>query len=696
MRNRLPFLLIYQDLLLSSTLFSIMKGYQNMKTNHIYFGAAYYDEYIPYDRIEKDMEMMVKAGMNLIRIAESTWSTLEPQEGVYDFTHLDRMLSAAKKHGIQVIIGTPTYAIPTWLAKKSTDILAFTKNGQEIYGHRQNMDITSPIYLKYAENIIRVLLRHVQNEPHVIGYQIDNETHHYNTAGERAQALFVDDLKKRYPDIRDFNREFGLDYWSNRINDWADFPDIRGTINGSLAAEYEKFQRKLVTDFFHWQASIIEEYKRPDQFITHNFDFEWHGTSYGLQPDTNQFDSAKCMTIAGCDIYHPSQDDLTGAEITACGNICRGLKRGNYLILETQAQGNIDWLPYPGQLRLCAYSHLANGANSVMYWHWHSIHNAIESFWKGVLSHDFSENATYLEAAETGAELKRIGDRLKNLKKTNRIALLLDHESLTGLKHFPTGSLGDSSYNRIVRWIGDALYRANMEYDIIYTQDMHLEDYQLILVPSLYSASEDTLKKLDSYVEDGGQLVVTFRSGFSDEHLKIYGDKEPHILNRCLGISYNQFTIPKQVSLDLCFAPSHRNASVQEWMELVTADTAVPLARYRHPAWGSYSAVTENDYGKGRAFYIGCFFDDDTMDILTHYILERSGFQIPALSFPVIVKRGYNDYGRQIIYYFNYSADAKTIAWEGAEGFLLLEEKPVKQGDLFTLPPWGVAIIETE
>ena len=186
--------------------------------------------------------MMKKAGMNVIRIAESTWSTLEPQEGIYDFSHLDRMLDAASQYGLDVIVGTPTYAIPTWLAKKSEDILALTEDGQEIYGRRQNMDLTSPVYLKYAENIIRVLLEHVHQHPRVIGYQIDNETHHYHTAGPRAQAMFVDTLKDQYPDIQDFNHEFGLDYWSNRVNDWSDFPDVRGTINGSLAAEFEKFQ----------------------------------------------------------------------------------------------------------------------------------------------------------------------------------------------------------------------------------------------------------------------------------------------------------------------------------------------------------------------------------------------------------------------------------------------------------------------
>ena len=189
-----------------------------MRTDHLLFGAAYYLEYLPYDRLETDMEMMERAGMNTIRIAESTWS-------------IDRMVQAAAKHHLSVIIGTPTYAIPTWLARKYPDILAVTANGQELYGHRQNMDITHPGYRYHAERVIRAMMEHLKDVPNIIGFQLDNETKSYGTAGPRVQQMFVASLKKKYPDILDFNREFGLDYWSNRVNDWADFPDVRGTIN---------------------------------------------------------------------------------------------------------------------------------------------------------------------------------------------------------------------------------------------------------------------------------------------------------------------------------------------------------------------------------------------------------------------------------------------------------------------------------
>ena len=687
-----------------------------MKTDKLYFGAAYYSEYLPYDRVEKDMEMMEKAGMNVIRIAESTWSTLEPQEGVYDFTHIDRMLNAAACHHISVIVGTPTYAVPTWLVKKYPDILAITQNGRERYGHRQNMDITNPDYLSHAERVIRVLMEHVKDVPHVIGYQLDNETKSYGTAGPRVQAMFVDYLKEKFPDIDEFNHEFGLDYWSNRVNDWEDFPDVRGTINQSLAAEFYKFQRSLVTKFLSWQADIIREYKRDDQFITQNFDFDWTTHSVGYQSQVDQYDAARCMTVAGADIYHPSNEELTGAEITVCGNISRSLKKDNYLILETEAQGLTPWLPYPGQLRLQAYSHIANGSNSVMYWHWHSIHNAIESYWKGVLSHDFSENETYREAVITGNEWKKIGSHLKNLKKENKIAIMLDNASLTGFTQFPLENAGANGYNTVMRWFSDALYRLNIEYDMISSKERDFSSYECLIVPALYSAPESLLLALDSYVRNGGHLITTFRSGFSDEYLKIYPDMQPHILHECLGLHYDQFTHPHHVDIvpvqsDVMAAAqehfSHPDdsafsltSSACEWMELITCDTAVPVLKYSHPAYERYAAAAKNQYGNGSTLYFGTMFEnDELLESVLLSFLHETGFSGGDLSsdaphYPLIVKRGINDSGKELCYYLNYSKDPVSVTHHGKNGVELISEAAIVCGDKIDLGGWGVAVVE--
>lgn len=687
-----------------------------MKTEKLYFGAAYYSEYLPYDRVEKDMEMMEKAGMNVIRIAESTWSTLEPQEGVYDFTHIDRMLNAAACHHISVIVGTPTYAVPTWLVKKYPDILAITQNGRERYGHRQNMDITDPDYLSHAERVIRVLMEHVKDVPHVIGYQLDNETKSYGTAGPRVQAMFVDYLKENFPDINDFNHEFGLDYWSNRVNDWDDFPDVRGTINQSLAAEFCKFQRSLVTKFLSWQADIVCEYKRDDQFITQNFDFDWTTHSIGYQSQVDQYDASRCMTVAGADIYHPSNEELTGAEITVCGNISRSLKKDNYLILETEAQGLTPWLPYPGQLRLQAYSHIANGSNSVMYWHWHSIHNAIESYWKGVLSHDFSENETYREAVVIGNEWNKIGSHLKNLKKENKIAIMLDNASLTGFTQFPLEKAGANGYNTVMRWFSDALYRLNIEYDMISSREQDFSGYECLIVPALYSAPESLLLALDSYVRNGGHLITTFRSGFSDEYLKIYPDMQPHILHECLGLHYDQFTHPHHVDIvpvqsDVMAAAqehfSHPDdsafsltSSACEWMELITCDTAVPVLKYSHPAYERYAAAAKNQYGNGSTLYFGTMFEnDELLESVLLSFLHETGFSGGDLSsdaphYPLIIKRGINDSGKELCYYLNYSKDPVSVTHHGKNGVELISETAIVCGDKIDLGGWGVAVVE--
>lgn len=665
-----------------------------MKTNQLYYGVAYYDEYLPYDRIEQDFQMIKDAGMNVIRIAESTWSTMEPEEGRFDFTNLHRMLDCAKKYELKVIVGTPTYAIPSWLNNKADDMLAVWHSGVNLYGHRQNMDITHPLYLHHCEIMIRKLMEEVKNEPHVIGFQLDNETKHYDTCGPRAQGMFVEYLKKEWPNIDDFNKEFGLSYWSNSIAKWEDFPDVRGTINQSLAAEYSKFQRQLVTDFLSWQARIVSEYKRADQFITQNFDFGWTDHSFGLQPEVNQYDACKCLDVAGADIYHLAGDDLTGDEITVCGNINRGLKGENYLILETLAQGNPGWLPYPGQLRLQAYSHIANGSNSVMYWHWHSIHNAIESYWKGVLSHDFAPNATYKECCIIGNEWKTYGDVLKNLKKENKIAIIADNESLTGLTNFPTATAREHSYNVVLRWLADTLFHMNIEYDIIPASQDLLQHYDLIILPAFYCAPKPFLKALDSYVQNGGHLIATYKSCFSDEHLKIYHETQPCILSKTLGLHYDQFTYPKNVKASY----KGKTFEIKEWMELISTDTAESWAKYEHNAWGDYSVVCKNNYGNGQTLYLGALFDEAILkELLLDFLQEINFVETQKLdvhvAYPLSVKQGINDNGQHVLYYLNYSDKPQRFENIYEDAFDLFQNHTLQPDETIEIEPWGVKIL---
>ena len=166
--------------------------------DQLLFGAAYYDEYMPTDRIDTDVEMMKAAGITVVRIAESTWSSLEPQPGVFDFTHVDRALDAFEAAGIHVIVGTPTYAVPAWLVQSYPEVLAVTNRGEGRYGARQIMNIANPTYRFHAERVIRAILGRYADHPAVIGFQVDNEPGLMIFHNHGVFQRFVDDLRQRY------------------------------------------------------------------------------------------------------------------------------------------------------------------------------------------------------------------------------------------------------------------------------------------------------------------------------------------------------------------------------------------------------------------------------------------------------------------------------------------------------------------
>ncbi len=666
----------------------------------ILFGAAYYAEYMPYNRIKEDLKMMRDAGMNVIRIAESTWSVMEPKEGVFDFSYIDAVLDEAEATGMYVIIGTPTYAVPSWLVRKEPDIMVTSKEGQAIYGHRQIMNILNPVYRERSEIMIRALLTHTAKRACVIGFQIDNETKHYGNFGKQIQELFREYMKEKFVTTEAFNKAFYLNYWSNSIADWEDFPDMRGCCNGGLASEFAEFQRKTAAEFLFWQADLVKEYKREEQFITHNLDFEWKkfgaqiaqdGYSYGIQPDINHYEVAKCLTLAGTDIYHPTKDCLTGAEIAFGGDAIRTLKDQSYLVLECQAQAFKYWTPYPGQLRLHAYSHLASGACGAMYWNWHSIHNGYETYWKGVLSHDLQPNPVYEEAAVIGHEWKERQEKFLLKKKKNQVALLVDAHSLDAMKWYPVDKA--LSYNDIVRWMYDSLYEINLECDIVDARmalEQGFDKYKMVVAPGLYSAKEELLKQLDAFVAKGGMLVAGFRSFVADEYLSVYPDIQPHLLHKCLGMHYHQFTEPGTAKL------LHRE--VKYHAELLVTDTAKTIAMYEHKYWGEYAGITRNEYGSGVAYYIGCYTEKATLKELFQKAAEDVEIEFPGekevYQWPVIIRSGENPCGHKIHYILHYADQEKEILCPYENAIDLLTGKIYEKGTPLVLKEWDVKILE--
>ena len=659
----------------------------------ILYGASYYWEYMPQERLERDFELMEKAGLSFIRVGESSWGVLEPSDGRFDFDWLGRVLDRARKAGIQVIVGTPTYSIPAWLYKKHPEIqVKPTGQPRYTYGLRQMTDLTHPVYRKYAERVIRKLVERFRDHPAVIGYQLDNETHPSGTADAHVQAAFRERMRRLFVTPEALNKAWGLNYWGQRINSFDEVPPREGALNPGYKLEWERFQQSVATDFLAWQAEIVRGLKRPAQFITHDF-------CGGLPTDVRQFDIARAVDVPAVNVYFGLQDDMTGEEIAWSGDINRSFKRSNYLVTETTAQttgwnSTGQFPPYDGQLRLAAYANILSGANLVAYWHWHSLHYGQETYWKGVLGHDLEPGRVYGEVARIAGELRRIGPALANLRKSNRVAILYSLDSLHGLDIMPFD--GRVGYMSVLSQLYRSLYRLNVETDFVHPEDPRFEDYDLVIVPALYIADDALLLRIADYVKGGGHVLMTFKSGFCDRHSTVRPVTAPGPLREACGFSYREFTNLKS-PLKLRGDPfkAGRANSVSVWAEYLEPETCRPLAVYDHPVFGDFPAVTRNEFGKGVLTYEGTFLSDELQDRLVADCLAGAGIPAEDAGLPPGVKAKHARLadGAAVHAYFNFSASRREFVYGRAGGLDLLTGAAVDPKGRLVLAPWDCVIV---
>jgi beta-galactosidase len=665
---------------------------QNMDT--ILYGAAYYPEYMPYERLDRDVQLMQQAGLTVVRIGESSWGLWEPADGHFEFAWMDRVVDHLSKAGIKIIMGTPTYSIPAWLYKEHPEILITKLGGEKMhYGMRQNTDLSNPTYRYYCERVIREILEHYRNNPAIIGYQIDNETSAHGAANHDVQVGFVNYLRNKYKTVEKLDEIWGLNYWGQRLYHWTEVPPRDGILNPGWKLEWERYQQLMTTDFLGWQAEIVNQYKRPDQFVTQDF----------AGPPQHAVDEpavARSLDIAAVNVYHATQQAFDGQYTSFAGDFTRSLKHTNYLVTETNAQ-TIRWdskeqfPPYDGQLRLDVYTNIASGANMVEYWHWHSIHYGQETYWKGVLSHDLEPNRAYAEVSRTAHELRRVGPKIIDLQRPNKVAILYSLDSYHGIEFMPFSD--HSNYDTILFQMYGALYRLNVGVDFIFPNSTRLADYKLIVVPPLYVASDDVLNRLVDYVRSGGNLVMAFKSGFCNEYSTVRWTMAPGPLRKAAGFRYQEFSNLRE-PLALKGDPFHAGTEnkVSDWAEMLIPEGAQALAYYDDPFFGKYPAITRNQFGSGTLTYEGTVLSKELQEHVLHDVLKRVGLAGPDQQLPatVRVKHGVNRSGKTIHYYLNYSSSAQTFQYPHGAGTDLLSGTAVAPSQSVTLKPWDLMIVE--
>lgn len=673
-----------------------LSGYAQYRFDKPLYGAAYYHEYMPYDRLDKDIAMMKDAGMTVVRVGESSWGLFEPQEGKFRFEWMDTILDKFHAAGIEVILGTPTYSIPAWLAHKHPEVLSEKMNGEKShYGIRQNMDFTNPTYLFYSERIIRKMLERYAKHPAVIGYQVDNELEARGVNNRDYFIGFRNYMKDKFGgDLDLLTKEWGMNYWGMNINTWEEFYERDGVTSPSYKNEWERYNRKRIADFLNWQCDIVNEYKRPDQFVTHCFMPAFH--------NVDQVESFRQMEYPAINVYHGVQDGQDGQLIAYAGDYMRTVAGNNYLITETNAQGTgwdskSQYPPYDNQLRQNVYSHYASGANMVEYWHWATLHYGQETYWRGVIGHDLQPNRVYREFQRTARELEKIGSDIVNLKKNNEVAILYSHDSHHALTFMPYHNGGgypvDANYP--VDLVHKALYFQNIETDIVPCDKMRdFSKYSMLVIPPLYVADDSLLMAIDKFVKDGGYVVMMHKSGYCNEHSAVRSVPAPGPLRDACGFYYQEYsTIGNMKLKDNVFGLGDRN-SINTWYEFLVPETAKPLAYGDHPFFGQWPVITENSYGKGKLYYIGAYPSQELLDkIVRMAAVEKGIIADDEHRFPVIMRSGVNGQGRTLDYVFNYSGAPVNVVYDRGRAVNLLTGAEIAEGDSIAVGPWDVAIL---
>ncbi len=680
----------------------------------VLYGAAYYNEYMPGDqsaRLDKDVALMKAAGLTVVRMGESTWSLWEPEDGHFEYAWMDHIVDAMSKAGIKVILGTPTYSIPAWMAHQHPEILADRIPGgmfggkavPATYGLRQNMDTDSPAYRYYAERLIRHIVAHYKDNPAVIGWQLDNETGSYDADNRDVFIGFQHYLEKKFHTPEELSNAWFLNYWGENLHSWEDLPMRDGAQSTGYKLEWTRWSQMRVTDFLHWQAALVRECAGPRQFIT---------TDYGgmMKRDVNENDIASALDIVADNIYHGTQDHYDGTFQALQSDFSRSLKHGNFLVTETNAQ-TIGWSsqsqfpPYDGQLREDVYTYLASGANMVEYWHWASIAANQETYWKGILSHDLEPNRMYAEMSRTAHELEKVGPHLVGLKIHNDVAILWSRDSNNAISFMPYGggvperswTNDPDGYVSLVQQMHRSLYQMNIGADFVFPDTQDFSAYKVLIVPNLYISDDALLQRISDYVKNGGHVVMTFKSGFANENSAVRWVRAPGPLREAAGLSYQEFSNLEH-PLALKGDPFHAGDAnkVSYWAEFLMPEHAKPLAFYDHPFFGKWPAITENQFGSGTLLYEGTWLSDALQAAILHDTLQKAGLtgsdqQVPAA---VHVQHGVNKMGHRLHYYFNYSSSAVDVPYGYDAGANLLDGKSAAKGSKISLAPWDLAIVE--
>ena len=667
----------------------------------IWYGGDYNPDQWPEEVWDDDVRLMKKAGVNLVSVGIFSWAKIETSEGVYDFDWLDRIISKLGEAGIAVDLASATASPPMWLTQAHPEVLWKDYRGDVCQpGARQHWRPTSPVFREYALKLCRAMAEHYKDNPYVVAWHVSNEygCHNRFDYSEDAERAFQKWCEERYGTIDAVNDAWGTAFWAQRMNDFTEIVPPRfigdgNFMNPGKLLDFKRFSSDALKAFYVAERDALAEIT-PDLPLTTNFMVSATGSVLDYDDWGREVDF-----VSNDHYFIPGEAHLD--ELAFSASLVDGIARKDPWFLMEHSTSAVNWRPVnyrkePGQLVRDSLAHVAMGADAVCYFQWRQSKAGAEKFHSAMVPHTGEDSAVFRDVCELGADLNTLADNglLGTKLAKSKVAVVFDYESEWATEHTATPTQKVHHVDEPLQWFR-ALADHGVTADVVPVSS-NWDEYEVVVLPSVYILSEETTRRVRDYVANGGRLIVTYYTGLSDEKDHVWLGGYPGSIRDVVGVRVEEFMpmgddfpgVPGRLGLS-------NGAVVRDIADVIGSvdRSATVLETFRDDPWTGMDgapAIVANTFGEGRSVYVGARLGRDGIAKSLPEILESLGMAETGENDSRVlrVEREGSD-GSRFVFSFNRTHEAVQIPFEGK---IVVSSFAEVSGENVSIKPNGVIV----
>lgn len=667
----------------------------------IWYGGDYNPDQWPEEVWDDDVRLMKKAGVNLVSVGIFSWAKIETSEGVYDFDWLDRIIDKLGEAGVAVDLASATASPPMWLTQAHPEVLWKDYRGDVCQpGARQHWRPTSPVFREYALKLCRAMAEHYKGNPYVVAWHVSNEygCHNRFDYSEDAEHAFQQWCEERYGTIDAVNDAWGTAFWAQRMNDFSEIVPPRfigdgNFMNPGKLLDFKRFSSDALKAFYIAERDTLAEIT-PDLPLTTNFMVSASGSVLDYDDWGDEVDF-----VSNDHYFIPGEAHLD--ELAFSASLVDGIARKDPWFLMEHSTSAVNWreINYrkePGQLVRDSLAHVAMGADAVCYFQWRQSKAGAEKFHSAMVPHAGEDSAVFRDVCELGADLNKLSDEgiLGSRLAKSRVAVVFDYESEWATEHTATPTQHVHHVDEPLAWFR-ALADQGVTADVVPVRGAW-DDYEMVVLPSVYLLSEETTHRVRDYVVGGGRLVVTYYTGISDEKDHVWLGGYPGSIRDVVGVRVEEFMpmgddftgVPDRLELSNG-AVAHDIADVIGSVD----GTATVLETFKDDPWTGMDgapAIVAHTFGEGRSVYVGARLGRDGIALSLPEILDSLGMAEAGGNDGRVLhveREGAN--GSRFVFSFNRTHETVRVP---VEGEVVVSSFADVDGETASIKPNGVIV----